>query len=105
MQSYELKRGLGKRIEGGNLKALVASIFGAAEESGGKILAQYGALEKLATWTDGKSLFVDTLMDPRVGDDVARSTIAKYNRFLEQATGYTAKERSKRAQEKAKTKT
>ena len=44
-------------------------------------------------------------MDPRVGDDVARSTIAKYNQFLEQATGYTAKERSKRAQEKAKTKT
>ncbi len=105
MQSYELKRGLAKRIEGGNLKALVASVFGAAGESDGRIVTQYGALEKLATWTDGKSLFVNTVMNPRVGDDVARSTIAKYNQFLERATGYTTKERSKRAQVKTKTKT
>jgi hypothetical protein len=41
-------------------------------------------------------------MDPTVNDDVALQTIRAYNTFLERATGYSAKERGKRAQKKAK---
>jgi hypothetical protein len=41
-------------------------------------------------------------MDPTVPDDVAGSTIKAFNTFLERVTGYTAKERGKRAQKKAK---
>ena len=102
MQTYELRRGWGKKIEGGNLRSLVESIFGSAQEAESKVVTSFGALAKLATWTDGKSLFVDTVMNREVAEDVARNTISAYNRFLEQATGYATKERAKRAQAKGK---
>ncbi len=35
-------------------------------------------------------------MDPKVPEEVARETIARYNRFLEDVTGYTSKERARR---------
>src|SRR2546421_7090541 len=62
----------------------------------------YAALEKMVAWTDGKKLFVDTSMKTGVADHIATDTIKTYNTFLERATGLTAKERSKRAQEAAK---
>src|SRR5207244_11221296 len=59
-------------------------------------------LEKMVVWTDGKKLFVDTTMKSGVPDHVATDTIKAYNAFLERATGLTAKERGKRAQQAAK---
>ena len=102
MQTYGLRRGWGKKIEGGNLRSLVESSFGSAQEADSKVVTSFGALAKLTTWTDGKSLFVDTVMNREVAEDVARNTISAYNRFLEQATGYATKERAKRAQAKGK---
>jgi len=102
MRAYELKRGWAKNIAGGGLKALAAAAFGSAAEEGGKVTASFGAISKLTAWTDGKSLFVDTEMNPGVADDVARSTITAFNGFLEQATGFDAKQRAKRAQQSAK---
>ena len=102
MRAYELKRGWAKTITGENLKALAATAFGSATEEGGKVFASFGAISKLTAWTDGKSLFVDTEMNAGVADDVARTTIIAFNGFLEQATGYSAKERGKRAQQSAK---
>ncbi|OGS48198.1 MAG: hypothetical protein A3K68_06690 [Euryarchaeota archaeon RBG_16_68_13] len=102
MQSYDLRRGQAKAIEGGNLRALATEIFGAAETDDEKVVVSFGALERLLVWSDGKSLFVETTMKPGVPDAVATDTIKAYNRFLEQATGYSAKERGKRAQKKAK---
>ncbi len=97
MRAYELKRGWAKNLAGGGLKALAAAAFGSATEEGGKVVASFGAISRLTAWTDGKSLFVDTVMDAGVADDVARSTITAYNAFLEQATGLNTKERKKRA--------
>jgi hypothetical protein len=39
-------------------------------------------------------------MNTNVTDEVATETIRMYNKFLEGATGFTAKERSKRANKK-----
>ncbi len=72
------------------------------EEAGGKVVCRYGALAQLTVWIDGQVLCIDSDMRKDVPDDVARSTIRAYNDFLERATGYTAKERAKKAQERAK---
>jgi len=102
MREYELKRGTGKTLEGDGLRMIAADVFGDVETDGAKIVVSHGALEKMVAWTDGKKLFVDTTMKPGVPDHVATDTIKAYNAFLERATGLTAKERSKRAQEAAK---
>ncbi len=102
MRAYELRRGHGKNLEGDKLRAIAADAFGSASAEGDKILASFGAIDKLTAWTDGKQLYVEMTMKPGVPDDLATDTISRNNRFLEAATGYSAKERSKRAQKAAK---
>lgn len=102
MRAYELRRGHGKNLEGDKLRAIAAEAFGSASVEGGKVAASFGAIESLTVWTDGKQLFVEMTMKAGVPDDVATDTISRSNRFLEAATGYSAKERSKRAQKAAK---
>ncbi len=102
MRSYELRRGHGKNLEGDKLRVIAEEIFGSATADGGKVVLSFGAIERLTAWTDGKRLFVDMSMKTDVPDDVATDTITRNNRFLEAATGYSAKERAKRAQQAAK---
>lgn len=102
MQKYEIRRGQEGELKGSGLRTLVQSVFGEAGEEQGKVVSSFGALGKLTAWLDGKSLCVETQMKTDVPNDVAAETIKRYNAFLEQATGFTAKERGKRAQEKAK---
>jgi len=102
MRDYELRRGVAKQLEGDGLRRIAVGEFGDAGADGAKVIVSYGALEKLVAWTDGKRLFVDTTMKPGVPDHVATDTIKAFNAFLEKATGYTAKERGKRAQAAAK---
>ena len=102
MQKYDIRRGREGDLQGSQLRALAQEVFGDASEDQGKVVASYGALAKITTWLDGKSLCVETQMKTDVPNDVASETIRRYNSYLEQATGYTAKERGKRAQEKAK---
>ena len=102
MRDYELKRGIAKDLEGDGLRRIATDVFGQAETDGGKVRVSFGALESLVAWTDGKRLFVDTTMKSGVPDNLATDTIKAFNSFLERATGYTAKERGKRAQAAAK---
>ncbi len=102
MRDYELRRGVAKGLEGDGLRRIAVEEFGEAGTDGGKVTVSYGALERLVAWTDGKRLFVDTTMKSGVPDHVATDTIKAFNAFLEKATGFTAKERGKRAQAAAK---
>ncbi len=102
MQEYEVRKGLGENISPTKLKETLNEIFGNAVEVDGKLVSKFGALKELKAWPCGKSLCVDTVMDSSVADEVAQSTIKAYNVFLERVTGYSAKERGKRAQKKAK---
>lgn len=102
MRAYELRRGQVKKLEGDQLQAIAREAFGSATTEGGKVVTSFGAIEKLIAWTDGKQLFVDMVMKTGVPDAAATETITRNNRFLEAATGYTAKERGKKAQEAAK---
>jgi hypothetical protein len=102
MRAYELRRGHGKNLEGDKLRTIAADTFGSATTDGDKVVVSFGAIEKLTAWTDGRQLFVDMVMKTSVADGVATDTITRNNRFLEAATGYSAKERAKKAQEAAK---
>lgn len=102
MQEYEIRRGLSENIAPERLKATMQEIFGEVEEKEGKFVSTYGALRPLMAWPEKKALCVETTMARDVNDDEASRTIKAYNTFLERVTGYTAKERGKRAQKKAK---
>jgi len=103
MQEYEVRRGHQENIEPAKLKAHMQELFGSVDEKDGKLISSFGALKEIVAWPGKKNiLMVDTKMDPSVADDVALRTIKAYNTFLERATGFTAKERGKRAQKKAK---
>lgn len=103
MNEYEVRKGHQENIQLERLKEHMQQVFGNAQERDGKLVSSFGALKELVAWPSGKNLLaVETKMDPKVGDDVAQNTIKAYNAFLERTTGYTAKERSKRAQKKAK---
>jgi hypothetical protein len=102
MREYELKRGLAKELEGDGLRRIAAETFATAATEGNRITVSFGAIERMVAWTDGKKLFVDTTMKPGAPDDVATQTIKAFNAFLERATGFSAKERGKKAQAAAK---
>ncbi len=103
MQDYEVRRGHQKELDGGKLRQMMREAFGDVSEEGALLVARYGALARLTVGWDGKnSLKVGTVMDPKVAPEMARSTIKAYYAFLEKATGFNAKERSKRLQKKAK---
>ncbi|OGS63556.1 MAG: hypothetical protein A3K59_06435 [Euryarchaeota archaeon RBG_19FT_COMBO_69_17] len=102
MRAYELRRGWARNVEGDKLRAIAADTFGSANVEDGKVVVSFGAIDRLTAWTDGKSLFVDIAMKAGVPDGIATDTITRNNRFLETATGYNAKERSKRLQARAK---
>ena len=102
MQSYAIKRGHYKNIEGVRMKDVLESSFGPAQEEDGKFVASYGALQRIAAWSDGKSLFVDTTTNTNVDNETAVRTRLAWNAFLERATGFDAKQRAKRAQDSAK---
>lgn len=103
MQEYEVRRGHQENIQLDKLRAHMQAAFGNVEELEGRLASSFGALKEIKVWPSGKNvLAVETVMNKDVPDDVAQGTIKAYNSFLEAATGYTAKERGKRAQKKAK---
>jgi hypothetical protein len=55
----------------------------------------YGAIEELRLWFDGKLLCAESKTNPKMEASVVQDTLKTYNRFLEELTGYTAKERQK----------
>lgn len=99
MQIQPVKRGQIRNLQGEGLKRILVEVFGeeCVRESGEKYEVFYGALSPLRTWLEGRGLAVETVMKKDVDEEEAKDTIKKYNQFLERATGYTARERIKRA--------
>lgn len=104
MQEFDIRRGHHKNIEGEKLEAIVREIFGSVSKGeDGSLETRFGALDSLTIRSkDKKALLIDTKMNPAVEEATASETIRKYNEFLQRATGFSAKERSKRLQKKAK---
>jgi hypothetical protein len=109
MQEYEVKRGLAKKTD---LRTLFAQQFGDVKEEGGWLVGGFGAMPKIQAKYEGDKLVVDTQSRNDLAARVAKGdkealqltldTQKRWNDFLLQATGYDAKMRGKKAQEKAK---
>ena len=67
------------------------------KEENGRYTLVYGAFKMLSVWTDKKKLCIETESNTSVMDDVILDTNKRYRIFLEEATGYTAKERLAKA--------
>ncbi len=78
------------------LATLLRDHFDTVEAGPSEVVATWGAIERMAVRPEGRELAVDLRMNPKVDERVARETIDRYNRFLQDATGFSAKERARR---------
>jgi hypothetical protein len=109
MQEYEVKRGLAKKTD---LKGLFEQHFGPAKDEAGWIAGGFGAMPMIKAKYEKDTLHVDTQSRNDLAGMVAKGdkqalqmtldTQKRWNDFLLAATGYDAKQRGKKAQEKAK---
>jgi hypothetical protein len=93
MRKYKFKRGFKPTQE--RLEEMINKHFGSFDKDGEIYVVRYGAIEELRLWFDGKLLCAESKTNPKVELSVAQDTLKTYNRFLEELTGYTAKERQK----------
>lgn len=96
MQTYPVRTDHRRNLEPSALVAIAKNHFENVSTDGGAVQGSFGALEHLGAKADGRQLSVDVRMNPKVPDTVARETINRYNAFLEEVTGYSAKERARR---------
>ena len=99
MQEYPIKRGLTKDLEARAI-AEIKNCFGKeAEKTVKGYRASFGALKRLdVTFGEGsKSVIIDTESDMKVSDDVIMDTNKRFRKFLDAVTGFSTKERVKRA--------
>ncbi|HQP71120.1 MAG TPA: DUF5611 family protein [Methanoculleus sp.] len=105
MQEYQIKRGYTKKLTESMLQSL-RDQFGVeprlAED--GHYIVSYGALLRLEVWAGagGRTLFVHTESDSSADDETILDTNRRFRNYLQQVTGYTAKERAKKAQQSVK---
>jgi hypothetical protein len=99
MQEYPIKRGLTKDLES-RIIAEFRTCFGAEpEKTANGYRITYGALKRLdvTSGTDGKSVLIDTESDMSANDDVIIDTNKRFRKYLDAITGFSTKERVKRA--------
>jgi len=99
MQEFQVKRGHTKDLAGEVEKAL-AEIFGVkASQAGGKYTISYGALAKMEVCIGegGKTVTIDTVSKRDADEATILDTNRRFRTFLDRVTGFTSKERVKRA--------
>jgi hypothetical protein len=67
------------------------------KEDNGKLTITYGAFNRLTVSIENKKLRVDSESNKEIKDNEVLDTNKRFRIFLEEATGYTAKERLKQA--------
>ncbi len=93
MRAYPFKRGFKPSEE--RLVEMIEKHFGEFKKDGEYYIVSFGAIEELKMKLDGKKLLAETKTNPKAPEDVAVETIKRYNKFLHELTGYSAKERQK----------
>ena len=103
MVEYDIKRGWWKNIEGEKLKEMMNEHFGNISEEGDLLVSSYGAISRVEVkMLDKTRMSLSTVSNTNVADDTVLDTKKRLNKFVEAATGFNAKQRMKRAQQKAK---
>jgi len=101
VQNYPVRASHRAHLNPAELERIVARHFGSAETIGDSVATSFGAIERLSVRAAARELSVEVTMNPKVPEEVARDTIARYNRFLEETTGYSSKERARRLRKSA----
>jgi hypothetical protein len=96
VQKYPVRASHRANLKPENLERILRTHFDTVGGTGESRTASYGALSRLSVQAAGRDVAVEVTMNPQVPEAVARETIARYNAFLEEVTGFTAKERAKR---------
>ena len=103
MNSFEIKRGHGKSLENGGLKSLMEEEFGDTKEEGNLFSASFKALKTIKVeFISITEIQVETKTELGASPEDTLAAHQAYNRFMENATSFTSKERTKRAKAKAK---
>jgi hypothetical protein len=99
MQEYPIKRGLTKDLEVRAIAELKSCFGREAENTGKGYRISFGALKRLDVipGAGGKSVIIDTESDMTVSDEVIMDTNKRFRKFLDAVTGFSTKERVKRA--------
>ncbi|WP_456468283.1 DUF5611 family protein [Archaeoglobus sp.] len=93
MREYRFKRGFKPTPE--RLEEMLRKHFGGFEADGEfYIVRDFGAIKELRLKLENKRLYAES-KTRLTDDDTAMKTLKTYNKFLEEFTGYTAKERQK----------
>jgi hypothetical protein len=96
IQQYLLKRGYKPEIE--RIKQILEENFPVhLDEKEGKLALSYGALKHFEAWIAGKELYVDTVANPEASEEQILDTNKRFRKFLDEATGYSSKQRVKMA--------
>jgi hypothetical protein len=103
MVEYDIKKGWGKNIDGDLLKKMMEEVFGHCRKDGDTLVSSYGVLARIEVKQISSVLLrVVTVSGDSRDDAQILDTKRKLNAFVEKATGFDAKARMKRANEKAK---
>ena len=102
MEEFEIKRGLSKNIEGEKLGHLMERVFGNVRREDDWYVSEYGAMSPIRTRMASSSALMVDINTISIPEDEVMDTIRRRNTFLEEATGFNAKQRLKRLKDKAK---
>ncbi len=100
MENYDIKRGNHTKVEGDMLNSLMMSIFGNCEVIDGWCTSRYGAMQPIRAKVVSKKELSVEIVTVKIPEDRVLDTMKKRNLFLEEATGFTSKERLKRLKQK-----
>ncbi|WP_290596404.1 MULTISPECIES: DUF5611 family protein [unclassified Archaeoglobus] len=93
MREYRFKRGFKPTSE--RLEEMLQKHFNGFEIEGEfYVVRNFGAIEELRLKLENKKLYAES-KTKLTDDETAMKTLKTYNKFLEELTGYTAKERQK----------
>ncbi|MDD1718064.1 MAG: DUF5611 family protein [Methanoregulaceae archaeon] len=103
MQEFQVKRGFTQDLKARVVQASTTYFGMPPREENGTFSLSYGALKRLEIriGEGGRSITIDTESNKDAPDAVILDTNKRFRQFLEEATGFTTKERVKRAKKAA----
>jgi hypothetical protein len=101
VQTYPVRASHRKNLTTPGIAEILRGHFEGVTTDGESVTGHWGAIDRLVVRPAGRDIAIELAMNPRVPEDVARETIGRYNRFLEAATGFSAKERARRLRKSA----
>lgn len=96
MQEYPVKSRNHPPLTLERIEEIARQQFQDVAREGTSVRASFGAITEIRSSVGSKSLAIELKMNPQVETAVQAETIRRYNRFLEELTGFSSKERAKR---------